>query len=188
MRCPWSSLRGAPHVAVGVTRDMKRLLGVGLATAFAVATLGGPTLAKGPDMANGSGVMTDLGYSIDFAMHARSLKDGSARGLYTQTNPVWGATADITVDCLDVDGDIAYLGGTVTKATNHYSWALGKDVVFAVKDAGEGKGVVDLVSYWLSSASYDCHTPYAQSVTRYWLASTSRRNDVTDGNIQVVDR
>lgn len=122
---------------------------------------------------------------------ARPFTEGRwrTRAVYA-ANPTWGATAQITVDCLDVSGDTAYLGGMVTKATNHYSWALGKDVIFAVKDAGEGKLAVDLISYWFddSMGYYGCHHVGLQGYLDSWLATTSKCNDLVSGSVQVMDR
>jgi len=88
--------------------------------------------------ATGSGQL-HLGLPLrTFSFSAHTSADGTATGEAQLENRASGTRDHFEIDCLNVLGDIAVMSGTVRSSID--PTLIGTDVLFAVRDNGEGPG------------------------------------------------
>jgi hypothetical protein len=126
-----------------------------------------------------------FGAVYGFNVSARAFANGRQQGQIVSTEPDGISTTTFRLDCVVVDGNVAYLGGVVTAS---FSPSLvGQRTVTAVQDNGEGHGAVDLFAF-TALTSLPCTNASIQSILDGWLTNPSFHLRVTEGNIQVRDR
>jgi hypothetical protein len=157
-----------------------------------VGTLGAaaPSLAaapSGPSVTGGGSTVEDCGkpvgalrdaYVYDAVGHA----DGSVTGHVVAQQRACLVEIALDVDCLAIDGNVATLSGIVRKTRGPVfdRFAVGRPVITAVQDNGEGHGAApDLISDLWGYPGANCHVPPPPNVdlTPYY--------PLTSGNIQV---
>ena len=165
---------------------MKSALVVALA-ALAAATVAAGGFAAGAasgPSATGSGHLTYFDENEQeegkrtFSFTAHQNRDGSADGNAHVHNRPQELKQNIDIDCLDVEGNTAWLGGVITKST--VSSFEGRRIVFSVQDNGEGsKAKPDRISFIYRQGSdpmpsTDCH-----------VFHPAPAREVQQGNVQV---
>ena len=160
---------------------LKRLV-IGLAAgALVAAMLPGVASAGGPgDLVTGSA--TFAGDDSHVTVHAKSAADGSnARGtysIYVGNHPAGGELSLVAdVICLDVDGNTALIGATVTASSNTTLVDVGEGLLHYVEDNGP-PGARDASITFAGAPAELCAT-----VTKEWDPP-----DVETGNWVVKDR
>ena len=111
-----------------------------VAALLAPATTATPTASAEPShqSAVGSGQF-HLGLPLrTFSFSAHTTADGTATGEAQLDNRASGARDHFEIDCLNVLGDIAVMSGTIRSSVD--PTLVGTDVLFAVRDNGEGPG------------------------------------------------
>jgi hypothetical protein len=111
-----------------------------VATLLASATTATRTASAEPghQSASGSGQF-HLGLPLrTFSFSAQTAADGTAGGEAQLDNRASGARDHFEIDCLNVLGDIAVMSGIVRSSVD--PTLVGTDVLFAVRDNGEGPG------------------------------------------------
>jgi hypothetical protein len=100
---------------------------------IAVAT---PAPADGPTSSTGNGQLTAGGELRTFAYTAITGPDGNIKGQAQLFNRAQGNKIHISINCLNVVGNTAVVGGIIVKSTGGAfdNWTG----VFAVEDNGEG--------------------------------------------------
>jgi hypothetical protein len=131
-----------------------------LSALFVLAVISAGAIPISAQSANGQGtllVLDDEGNTVrrTFSFSARTDRDGNVRGNAVLHNPAFdGASGNqpymlhINVSCLKVDGNIAYMGGTVRRTTDP---TLVDAVFFAVQDNGQpgaGSDMMSTVFFW----------------------------------------
>ncbi|HEX7297289.1 MAG TPA: hypothetical protein VF251_16175 [Pyrinomonadaceae bacterium] len=105
---------------------------------IALTTLRTNSAAPNVASANGSGHSGEITLSFGAFDHG----NGNITGQATFIDDLAKTKVTIDVTCLLVSGNVASVGGSVTKSTNS-SFAVGTEVNFNVVDNGEGQGAIE---------------------------------------------
>jgi hypothetical protein len=90
-----------------------------------------------------------------FSFSARQMADGSVRGGAHLTIPGIDFVADMSIDCLRVDGNAAVMSGRFERANEPYSGLVGNPLIFAVIDNGSGgKPAPDVMTAVLDAPAF----------------------------------
>jgi len=142
---------------------------------IAVAT---PAPADGPTSSTGNGQLTAGGELRTFAYTAITGPDGNVKGQAQIFNRAQGNKTHSSINCLNVVGNTAVVGGIVVKSTGGAfdNWTG----VFAVQDNGEGNSDpadrLSLTFVYPPGSGVTCYTfPFASFPTM----------PIEGGNIQV---
>ena len=90
-----------------------------------------------PQMASGHTVLIVNGAERTFDFGAVRQADGSVSGFARLDSEATGLTANIALDCLVVDGNLARVGGTIEQSN---FGSIGANVVFHAEDNGVQPG------------------------------------------------
>lgn len=97
--------------------------------------------------ATGSGHMVRPdGTFRSFSFSARKYADGTVNGELQLNSRGFDVFVHITIDCLRLDGNTAYMSGLITYTSNPAEGEIGELNRAIVRDNGEGHGVIDQVS------------------------------------------
>jgi hypothetical protein len=95
--------------------------------------------------ANGSGHFTSGGEIRTFAFNAKKRADGSVTGQYQINAHASGIFFHVSVTCMDVVDNTAFIAGIITQASGA-PVVEGTVSYFYARDAGEGPDAADIVS------------------------------------------
>ena len=112
---------------------------VGLAV-LATATSGAPA-ASNPVVASATGSGHQFrpdGTLRSFSFAAQQRADGTVTGQLELNSRSFDVFVHIDIDCLRVEGDVAYMSGRVTYSSNPAEGVVGELNRWAVEDNGEG--------------------------------------------------
>jgi hypothetical protein len=129
----------------------KYLLGLlAVALTFAALLAPGAPAASNPvvSSATGSGHMVRPdGTFRSFSFSARKYADGTVNGELQLNSRGFDVFVHIKIDCLRLNGSIAYMSGLITHSSNPAEGVVGELNRWAVQDNGEGSGAdPDMVS------------------------------------------
>ena len=134
-----------------------------------------PAAAEPPPRAVGGGTVTEGGEKSTIAFAAVQRRDGTVAGRLVYRWRAGDASVRVRVDCLDVAGNRAVLGGRVEEVTGEVPPFIteGLAVVIQVEDNGEGAGappdrVSDLL-FLVFNRTGDCHTLGPETPPRHPL-------------------
>ena len=150
-----------------------------LPVTFAAATLLAVLVsvgAAGPvHWASGGGTVEYAGTLNTHSFTAQIDADGNVKGQAEFQLRYIDATVHAEVNCLEVVGNDAWIGGTITRSSNPAVVGLGLDILFRVQDNGEGNASPpDLTSQLVWGAVPSCNTTPPLGL-----------NEWTNGNVQV---
>lgn len=171
---------------------------------LALAKGGGGVVAH----ASGAGIITwalDLYLGGDlyeiygdetYGFTVNQFADGSAKGQF-QAN--WSRTDGymfhMALDCLDVQGNMAFVSGTVTKVSPNEITSVGDPFVFWIEDNGRGVDAApDRISLFfrppfLPEDAVRCDSPVAQQIIYdQWVVDMNAASADNAGNIQIWTR
>lgn len=138
--------------------------------------LAAPVFAARGTSASGSGMLTINGEMRTFAFTVHEGPDGTVAGQAHVVNRSMDFAEHISLDCLRVVGNTAFVSGIVTKGDPLEGWKA----LFSVRDNGEGSNspedTITLVSHLPPTIAVDCHTPPPPSI---------RYLPIEHGNIEV---
>ena len=123
-----------------------------LASALLLVVVFVPSAPAAPDTvtsaATGSGHMVRPdGTFRSFSFAARKHADGTVEGQVQLNSRGFDVFVHIAVDCLRVEGNLAYMSGRITYSSNPAEGVVGELNRWSVQDNGEGDGAApDLVS------------------------------------------
>ena len=141
-----------------VTSAMAMLLAV-LASVSAAAPPDVTEHGRAVHWASGGGTVGYGGALNTHAFTARIDADGNASGQAEFQLRFIDATVHAVVNCLEVVGNDAWIGGTITRSSNPSVVGEGLDIVFRVQDNGEGDGPpADMTSQLVWGAVPSCNT------------------------------
>jgi len=126
-----------------------RLLLIGTLLVGAAFAQSAPAALGGePPSATGSGHMVRPdGTFRSFSFSARQHADGTVKGQLQLNSRGFDVFVHINIDCLRVEGNVAYMSGRITHSSNPAEGVVGELNRWAVKDNGEGPSAdPDLVS------------------------------------------
>lgn len=108
--------------------------------------------------ATGAGHFYVTGDLRTFSFTGRTHMDGSVRGQAELNNRDQDVRDHISVDCLNIVGNIAYMSGVITRSS--IPARVGLNRVWSVQDNGEGANApADMISLvFLASAASACNT------------------------------
>ena len=168
---------------------MRRVLTVLALATIGLAALAGAASAthnegNGPpaDFVQGTAQLPESSGGGQFHFNARSGPNGEdPRGMYYAKDGIFGLfTFTSEVKCLEVHGNIAYIGTVVTRAQEGVQ--EGDPVVFRVEDNGEpGAGRDRFVGGPGTDPETDCNNPVHQA------ALTATSQTISQGNFTVHD-
>jgi hypothetical protein len=168
---------------------MRRLLTFLVLTALGCGTWVGAADAThsrgaGPksDFVQGTARLPQSSGGGQFHFNARSGPSGEhPRGLYWAKEGIFGtATFTSRVECLEVHGNVAYIGTRVTRSEK--GPPEGDSVVFRVEDNGQpGAGRDKFVGTQGIDSTTDCRNPVLQA------ALTAASQTISQGNFTVHD-
>ena len=120
------------RLLIGIVPTMAIMIALGIWTL--------PTNSAGGNVAsaNGSGHSGDVTLSFGAFDHG----EGNVTGQATFMDDFTKTKVTIDVECLTVNGNLASIGGSVSKSSNP-SFGVGKIVNFYVRDNGEGQGAIE---------------------------------------------
>jgi hypothetical protein len=162
----------------GVARLM--LLGaLPLAGLLAQSAPAAPNPVVGSTTGSGHMVRPD-GTFRSFSFSARRYADGTVNGQLQLNSRGFDVFVHITIDCLRLDGNTAYMSGLITQTSNPAEGEVGELNRVIVRDNGEGGGVIDQVSRIPANpGSVDQRTCLDENADLFPL------RDVQRGNVQV---
>jgi hypothetical protein len=125
--------------------------------------------------ASGGGTVEYSGALNTHAFTAQIDADGNVKGQAVFQLRYIDATIHAELNCLAVVGNDAWIGGTITHSSNPAVVGPGLDILFQVRDGGEGDaGPPDMTSPLVWGAVPSCNTPPPLSLIEW-----------THGNVQV---
>jgi hypothetical protein len=128
------------------------------------------------ESARGGAMTTFAGEQRTFAFTAKNRTDGT-QGQFQLVNRATGFKQHGRVTCLEVEGNVAWVGG-ITEQTNNPAFE-GIAAIWQLVDDGEGSDSQDLISFaFLAAPPWDqtCHGRPSLLL-----------NNVEEGNVQVDD-
>lgn len=108
-----------------------------------------------PDLCESTGRKTgcDANYSLTALVRA----DGTVSGQYEDASPGGGHSLHIAVDCAKIVGNVAVVGGVITKGVEWGPFSPGNRVWTEVVDNGTSKqDPPDQISYTYPAGTYTC--------------------------------
>lgn len=137
---------------------------LGALAAMALLAGGAAASANGPS-ATGAGHFSYDGGLRTFSFGAVTHQDGSVTGQSQVNDRGDGVRAHLTIDCLEVDGNIAYMSGIISDSSRPS--LVGEEAWFSVQDNGAGANASpDLISLVFFNSTPDqnlCHTRVGQA-------------------------
>ena len=132
---------------------------LGALAAMALLAGGSAASANAPS-ATGAGHFSYDGGLRTFSLGAVTHQDGSVTGQAQVNDRGDGVIAHITLDCLEADGNIAYMSGIISDSSRPS--LVGDEAWFSVQDNGAGANASpDLISLVFFNSTPDqnlCHT------------------------------
>ena len=123
-----------------------------------------PAAAGQPLRAAGGGIVVEGGERSTVAFNAVRHRDGTVTGHLVYHYRTSNASVRLDVDCLDVAGTRAVLGGRVAEVRGDVPSFIteGLEAVFQVEDNGEGAGAppdrISNLLFLVFDRTGDCHT------------------------------
>jgi hypothetical protein len=154
-----------------------RTLVVTIAAATLLAVLVSVGTAGPVYLVSGGGTVEYAGALNSHAFTAQIDADGNVRGQAEFQLRYIGTTIHAEVNCLDVVGNDAWIGGTITRSSKPAVVGLGLDILFRVQDNGEDDAPpADMTSQLLWGAVPSCNTTPPLGLIGW-----------TNGNVQVKE-
>lgn len=163
-------------------KNVARLMLLGalpLAALFAQSAPAASDSVVGSATGSGHMVRPDGTYR-SFSFSARKYADGTVNGQLQLNSRGFDVFVHITINCLRLDGNTAYMSGLIKYTSNPAEGEIGELNRVIVRDNGEGNGVIDQVSRIPANpGSVDQRTCLDQNADLFPL------RDVQRGNVQV---